>query len=47
MPELEHYLRELFGERPLERLNLTPVIALHTGPGLIGAAAIADLPLEG
>ena len=47
MPELEHYLRELFGERPVERLNLTPVIALHTGPGLIGAAAIADLSLEG
>ena len=47
VPELTNHLRELFGERPVERLNLTPVIALHTGPGLIGAAAVADLPLEG
>lgn len=45
VPELTRNLRELFGEIPVERLNLTPVIALHTGPGLIGAAAIADLPL--
>ncbi|HVB53597.1 MAG TPA: DegV family protein [Candidatus Acidoferrales bacterium] len=47
VPELSRHLRELFGERPVERLNLTPVIALHTGPGLIGAAAVADIPLEG
>lgn len=45
VPELEGHLRELFGDGPLERLNLTPVIALHTGPGLIGAAVIADLAL--
>ncbi len=45
LPELSRHLRALFGERPLERLNLTPVIALHTGPGLIGAAAVADIPL--
>jgi DegV family protein with EDD domain len=46
VPQLISHLRELFGDRPVERLNLTPVIALHTGPGLIGAAAIADIPLE-
>lgn len=46
IPELSRHLLELFGERPVERLNLTPVIALHTGPGLIGAATVADLPLE-
>jgi DegV family protein with EDD domain len=46
VPELIHQLRELFGEQQVERLNLTPVIALHTGPGLIGAAAVADLQLE-
>lgn len=45
VPELERHLGELFGESRPERLNLTPVIALHTGPGLIGAALIADLPL--
>jgi DegV family protein with EDD domain len=47
VPELTRHLRELFGERRVERLNLTPVIALHTGPGLIGAAAVADIPLDG
>jgi len=47
VPELTRHLRDLFGERPVERLNLTPVIALHTGPGLIGAAAVADIPLPG
>ncbi len=46
IPELTAHLHELFGERPVERLNLTPVIALHTGPGLIGAAAVADIPLR-
>jgi DegV family protein with EDD domain len=45
VPELIHQLRERFGDQKVERLNLTPVIALHTGPGLIGAAAVADLPL--
>ncbi|HUY97536.1 MAG TPA: DegV family protein [Verrucomicrobiae bacterium] len=35
-----------FGDQPIERLALTPVIALHTGPGLIGAAAVPDLPLR-
>ncbi|MGH7698819.1 MAG: DegV family protein, partial [Candidatus Dormibacteria bacterium] len=45
VPELARRLEALFGERPLERLSLNPVIALHTGPGLIGAASIADLPL--
>ncbi len=34
-----------FGAQPVERLALTPVIALHTGPGLLGAAAVPDLPL--
>lgn len=47
VPELIKQLRQLFGDQPVERLNLTPVIALHTGPGLIGAAAVADLPLVG
>ncbi|MGA7173099.1 MAG: DegV family protein [Candidatus Dormiibacterota bacterium] len=47
VPELTRHLQELFGERPVERLNLTPVIALHTGPGLIGAAAVDKIPLEG
>ncbi|MHB1526235.1 MAG: DegV family protein [Candidatus Dormibacteria bacterium] len=45
VPALVESLGELFGDRPIERLNLTPVMALHTGPGLIGAAAVADLPL--
>ncbi len=45
VPELISHLGELFGDSPVERLSLTPVIALHTGPGLIGAAAVADLPL--
>ena len=45
VPALIGSLRDLFGDRPIERLNLTPVMALHTGPGLIGAAAVADLPL--
>ncbi len=44
--ELVAHLKELFDGASVERLNLTPVIALHTGPGLIGAAAVADLPLE-
>lgn len=47
VPVLVDALRELFGDLPVERLNLTPVMALHTGPGLIGAAAVADLPLPG
>ncbi len=45
VPELARRIQGVFGDRPLERLSLTPVIALHTGPGLIGAAAVADLPL--
>ncbi|MHB8394134.1 MAG: DegV family protein [Candidatus Dormibacteria bacterium] len=45
IPALTENLRALFGDRPVERLKLTPVIALHTGPGLVGAAAVADLPL--
>lgn len=45
IPALTENLLELFGDRPIERLKLTPVIALHTGPGLVGAAAVADLPL--
>ncbi len=43
--QLAAALREVFGDRPVERLALTPVIALHTGPGLLGAAAVPDLPL--
>lgn len=46
VPELTGHLQELFDQLPVERLNLTPVIALHTGPGLIGAATIADVPLN-
>jgi len=46
IPELTGHLLDLFGEREVERLNLTPVIALHTGPGLIGAAAVAAVPLR-
>jgi len=45
VPELTAQLKERFGELDVQRLSLTPVIALHTGPGLIGAAAVADLPL--
>ncbi len=45
VPGLEANLRELFGDQPVERLSLTPVIALHTGPGLVGAAAAVDRPL--
>ncbi len=45
IPALTENLRELLGDRPIETLKLTPVIALHTGPGLVGAAAVADLPL--
>ncbi|MGH7639831.1 MAG: DegV family protein [Candidatus Dormibacteria bacterium] len=47
IPELTGRLKEVFGDRPLERLNLTPVIALHTGPGLIGAATVLDLDPRG
>jgi len=45
VPALIGALKGLFGEQQVERLNLTPVIALHTGPGLVGAAAVTDLPL--
>lgn len=45
VPELVERLRERFGDRQVERLSLTPVIALHTGPGLIGAAGVVDPPL--
>lgn len=45
VPELVERLRERFGDRPVERLSLTPVIALHTGPGLIGAAGVVETPL--
>ncbi len=45
VPALTQNLLDKFGPQPIERLNLTPVIALHTGPGLVGAAGIADLPL--
>ena len=37
-------VRGAFGAVPVARLPLTPVIALHTGPGLLGAAAVPDLP---
>jgi len=43
--QLVDELRATFGDQPVERLALTPVIALHTGPGLLGAAAVPDLPL--
>ncbi|MGH7705505.1 MAG: DegV family protein [Candidatus Dormibacteria bacterium] len=43
VPELSRHLGDLFGDRPIERLNLTPVIALHTGPGLVGAATVSDI----
>lgn len=46
VPELKRHLGELFGEGPIERLQLTPVIALHTGPGLIGAAAVPAIPIR-
>jgi DegV family protein with EDD domain len=45
VPALIQALHELFGDQEVQRLNLTPVIALHTGPGLVGAAAVTDLPL--
>ncbi len=45
VPVLEENLRALFGDQEVERLSLTPVIALHTGPGLVGAAAVVDRPL--
>ena len=45
VPILTQNLSDRFGAQPIERLNLTPVIALHTGPGLVGAAGVADLPL--
>lgn len=43
-PRLEDHLRGLFDTQEVERLSLTPVIALHTGPGLVGAAAVVDRP---
>ncbi|MGC1183777.1 MAG: DegV family protein [Candidatus Dormiibacterota bacterium] len=46
IPQLTEHLVKLFGVGEVERLNLTPVIALHTGPGLIGAAAVAEIPLR-
>ncbi|MHB1499768.1 MAG: DegV family protein [Candidatus Dormibacteria bacterium] len=45
VPLLEQDLRDLFGDQTVARLSLTPVIALHTGPGLVGAAAVVDRPL--
>ena len=47
MEPLVEALRVRFGVDEVEQLSLTPVIALHTGPGLFGAAAICDLPLPG
>ncbi len=47
LPELVDGLRRRFGDHDIQQLNLTPVIALHTGPGLFGAAAVVDLPLPG
>ena len=47
METLVEALQGRFGGGEVERLSLTPVIALHTGPGLFGAAAAVDLPLPG
>lgn len=44
LAQIGQRMAERFPGREIQRLNLTPVIALHTGPGLIGAAAVLDLP---